>query len=1126
MSAKSLWGVLCAVALAALATGCANSTENPTEEEEGNNAVNNDLPEPDCVRDSDCPGAQFCQEGQCVDGECQNDADCDPGQVCLIAAGVCVTPQCLQNVECPEGQFCDPADQTCKDGCTDNSNCPDGTICNPNTQACEQDSECEQDSDCGDLQICRDDKCEDVQCVRDVDCNGPGEVCVENNCRVAEGFCDEDADCPGEDKCDLQTNTCVEVSCPECPEGTECNEEVGECWECATDEDCGEGGECNLTDHTCIESRCTGDEDCDGGQVCNLINGQCEDVQECQGDNFEPNNELGAAAEVGEGFFEGLTLCEGDEDWYALELQAGDGVDLRVNFSHAAGNIDVELYSPAERRIAAASSGNNDERLFSENLPLSGTYRLRVFSNDVIENNYDLGVTIDTTNRPTCEDDNFEDNDTPEAASSVVPGTFDELVVCPGDTDFFKVRLERGETLDAALTFAHADGDLDLQILSPDAQTVLAESRTSDDNEQATTDPVEVGGDYLVRIRGAQPALGNSFSMVLTIGAAPDPCEDDTLEPNDQRDEATSVAPDLIDGLRICPGDDDWFSIGLNAGDDIRVEIDFSHDDGDLDLLLYGPDSEEPIADSRSRTDAEEVGFTDVPTSGVYLIRIVGAAPEVENDYLMLGERTEPPLECADDEFEDNDNQEQPALAEPGTLSGRICGGDEDWFAVQVNAGGALTATLSFTDADGSLDLEVFSPGGTSLGVSATDGDLETVNVDPVLESGLHLVRVFAPRGAENDYTLGLSVTEPTCEDDGFEDNDDLDNASLLDLQTTLSFGDQRICTGDDDFYAVDLAAGDGLTATLFFADEVGDLDLQILDEDGRVLASSVSVSDNEEATVGTVETAGLYFVRVFGFLDSEGAYDLDLERIDGGTDCDDDGFEPNDSQPRALPTEPRSFANMQLCPQDEDWFAVELAEREILEVDLTFLDELGDVDLEIRDPNDARIATGFSVTDDESVAVRARIAGTYFVRVFSFSPTINNIYDMDIRVLDPDNCLEDGFEENDSIEEARLVGIGSTEGLGMCQEEGEREEDWFEFNVLQDQSIEVTIVFSNAIGDLDLEIYGPDDDDTPLDRSLSVRDSESVEVLDAPAGRYRVRVFSFFTRRLVSDYDLAVSIE
>jgi hypothetical protein len=1092
-----------------------------------NNGVNNGANNGGgCVRDSDCEPTQFCVDTVCMEAACTRDANCPGGQICRQDNGECVTPDCLRSSECDDGEFCDPNDRTCREGCSLHSDCDNGELCNPNTHQCEAAAnECEADDDCGEQEICQGNKCIDVECVDDRHC-AELEVCNAdtNKCEAAEGACADDADCGDDEKCDTQQGICVQVGCGECPDGQVCNEDTGQCGECFKDADCAEGQACNLTDNVCEDpdDRCQNDNDCADDETCNRVSGECEGLSECQPDSFEPNDDRDAARGIGDGSFEGLRICENDEDWYEFDVQAGNALEINVEFAHASGNIDLELYDPNQRRYGFASSNSDNERIFAENLPLSGSYRLRVFALEGARNGYTLRVTVTENMNQECAEDGFEDNDRPDQAAAIVPRTFEGLAICPGDPDLYKVRLERGERLRVALTFSHEAGDLDLGILTPDGEDTVVRSDTRDDNEEATTETLERGGDYIIVVHGATDATENTYAMEVEKLGTPPQCEDDANEPNDDIASARTLAPGIAENLHVCPGDEDWYAVALNAGDDIRVSMGFTHADGDLDLLLFRPGVDEAIASSRSRTDDEEVGFSDVPESGLYLIQVVGAAPDADNDYFLLIDRTQGMNDCNDDAGEENDNREQARLIEEGSLNGTICPGDEDWYAVHVNAGGAISALIEFTNAQGNLDLEVLNPEGEVVGSSTNDdADTETVEVSEVEQSGLYLVRIFSPRGGENDYELTVIVDAPQgCADDGEEENDDRDNASLLDFGETTGL---TVCPEDDDFYAVELNAGDGLTAQIFFDDAEGDLDLQIQDEEGRILASSVSISDHEEATVGTVLNGGLYFVRVNGFLGATGDYDLNLQRIDGGTECDDDRQEPNDSRTRARALAAGEHTNLHICEGDDDWYSIDVEAGEILEVNLSFVDADGDIDVQVLDPNFAVIGQGFSVDDNERVARRAAVSGTFFVRVFSFLQ-IDNDYDMTLTILPEDSCLEDNDEENDSREEAVRVFEGARSGLGLCQADGETEEDWYSFNVTEGQNISATITFVHADADLDLELYRGEEEGA-LDRSLGFRDSETVELEEAPAGTYYLRIFSFSRDVLRSDYSVLVDL-
>ncbi|MEL6178232.1 MAG: pre-peptidase C-terminal domain-containing protein, partial [Myxococcota bacterium] len=1024
-----------------------------------------------------------------------------------------------------EGEYCEPDDKKCRPGCLSTDDCPEGQICNPNTQACTPDNSCTTDDDCGGLEICRDAKCTPVECVTDDQCDA-GELCDQtiNACRPQDGFCEEDDDCGDDFKCDQERNVCVEAGCGTCPEGTTCNEEAGECWECARDADCGEDGECNLTDNTCVESRCMSDDACTGAQRCNRITGQCEDPEACQADSFEPNDERDAARQVGVGQFSGLGICEGDEDWFSLSLGAGSTVTLMITFTHAEGNLDLELYDPDGTRVGVGSSNTDNETVTVGDLALSGTYRARVLGVDGAAARYVLTVELMTPENPSCTDDGFENNDAPERAAPIIAQDFPSLAICPGDSDWFTIRLSAGERLSVTATFAHADGDLDLVLYEPGGRVVLAESRSTTDNEEASTPPSTITGDFVIQIRGASPAVSNSYQLSVTITEGePSTCVDDNFEPNDAAAEPEAVEPGIQEGLTICPGNADWFSIALNAGDDIAINLGFTHADGDLELALYVPNSlAEPLAQSRTRSDDEVVGFSDVPVSGLYLVRVFGADPQVTNTYQLRIERTRPPSTCEDDALEDNDNILQALLITDGSTTGQLCSGDEDWYAVQLDGGGGLIATLSFDGAAGNLDLELFAPNGDRLGTSATpNASTEEVSTFDAPVSGRYTLRVFGPLGSEASYSLDVLTEGSTCDDDPQEDNDSREDATRLDMGT---FTEQAICPGDDDWYAVELNAGEALTAALAFTHADGDLDLQMVNEAGIVIASSVSLTDNEEATIEPVETAGIVYVRAYGFQDASNTYTLTLTRIDAPNPCEDDPFEPNDSSqsPRSLTL--GSWGELRICPGDDDWYAVDMADGEILDLLILFDNDSGDIDAEVRDPSGARVGSSTSVEDEEHITIRAQTTGTYLIRVYGYSGFVTNSYGMDIDVLPPDTCLEDEQEDNDTANDAVDVTTGIYEDLAICQSPDTPDDDWYAVILNMGQQLNALILFTDDDGDLDLELYSLDDTETPLESSTGVRDSEEIRFTAPSDNFYLIRVYGF--QGVSNTYDLVIDID
>jgi len=85
------------------------------------------------------------------------------------------------------------------------------------------------------------------------------------------------------------------------------------------------------------------------------------------------------------------------------------------------------------------------------------------------------------------------------------------------------------------------------------------------------------------------------------------------MEPNDSQGTAKPVSG-TVDGLQICQGDADYFSIA--AGGDVRIE--FTSANGDLDMIGFDASGTQ-VAQSETTSDSETV---TVPAGG--FVRIYG----------------------------------------------------------------------------------------------------------------------------------------------------------------------------------------------------------------------------------------------------------------------------------------------------------------------------------------------------------------------------------------------------------------------------------------------------------------------------------------------------------------------
>lgn len=243
--------------------------------------------------------------------------------------------------------------------------------------------------------------------------------------------------------------------------------------------------------------------------------------------------------------------------------------------------------------------------------------------------------------------------------------------------------------------------------------------------------------------------------------------------------------------------------------------------------------------------------------------------------------------------------------------------------------------------------------------------------------------------------------------DDRFEENDDAMTAAPVEL----GFYAANISDAEDDWFEIDVAAGDSLQVDIFFVNATSDLDLRIFDSVGTQLDSSTSTSDQETVSWlncgAATETVS---IRVQNFSGVCSEYDL---LVAPGSIAVDDALEDNDSCGTAVPLPTGLTRDLVVlvdpCSglEDSDYYSVNLPDGNTLAIDILFDDAAGDLDLFMYDSAigcdggttaPETLDFGFSSSDNESVRYTntSGAALDIIVRVDSFGSTFtSNTYDM-----------------------------------------------------------------------------------------------------------------------------------
>lgn len=254
---------------------------------------------------------------------------------------------------------------------------------------------------------------------------------------------------------------------------------------------------------------------------------------------------------------------------------------------------------------------------------------------------------------------------------------------------------------------------------------------------------------------------------------------------------------------------------------------------------------------------------------------------------------------CVDDSYEENDvlaDVKNKAPIGTGAFPLKSCPGavfdDEDWFPIYLSAQSTVTVSIA-GGSSSNLDLMLTDSAGKVIQSSAKSGSQESITA--CLAAGTYYFHVWAWSKAENSYTLTWSKQAgcaAACTDDSNEPDDNMTQARDADVTTTYKSLAQMICSNDDDWYKVDMYAGETLHATAKFTQTKSseDLDLYLYDKNG-VKLTKCSESDpfscdetngasgnSNENLKWSITTAGVYYVVVHGWEGSSNKYDMCID--------------------------------------------------------------------------------------------------------------------------------------------------------------------------------------------------------------------------------------------------------
>ncbi|MFH2006750.1 MAG: PPC domain-containing protein [bacterium] len=259
-------------------------------------------------------------------------------------------------------------------------------------------------------------------------------------------------------------------------------------------------------DETCPQSDVDNDTEVahEWTAFCDL--GAATPTPDCS-DSLEPNNNPNEAAQVQAGTYPDLEVCSGNDDYFAID--GAGGITARIEFTHASGDLDMELYQ-GTNKIGSSTSSSNSEEISAAD---GGPYILRVYGYSGAANTYTLVVSGGGGGgNPTCTD-GFEPNGSAAAATAVSEGTYQNLQICPSDQDWYAITASAGQTIVVRAEFSHATGDLDMALYNA-ANEQVGIGQSTDDNEEISS--AASAGTYTLKVYGYNGATA-PYALVVDL---------------------------------------------------------------------------------------------------------------------------------------------------------------------------------------------------------------------------------------------------------------------------------------------------------------------------------------------------------------------------------------------------------------------------------------------------------------------------------------------------------------------------------------------------------------------------------------------------------------------------------
>lgn len=283
---------------------------------------------------------------------------------------------------------------------------------------------------------------------------------------------------------------------------------------------------------------------------------------------------------------------EGDVDSYRFSARTGNRYTVSLAGTGAEGGLGDPLLRVVDAEGNELASNDDSEGSLNSQLEFIPRSNGNVFIEargygDGYTGAYTLNVTQARMPR-----DNIS-NSTLTGSSIRAGQTIDGVLDFPTDSDWFRIRLQEGQSYRFTLNSAgdSALGDPLLKLHNSRGEEVAMDDDGGDGLNSYLEFTAPSTGTYYVEARGFGDEATGGYALTANAGDVPD---------NTETDASLSADGDYREGVLSPAGDHDWYRIDLNEGQGIRVALNSAEGAdalGDPLVVLHGPDGAEIARD-------------------------------------------------------------------------------------------------------------------------------------------------------------------------------------------------------------------------------------------------------------------------------------------------------------------------------------------------------------------------------------------------------------------------------------------------------------------------------------------------------------------------------------------------